>query len=130
MLKYPKRFTKAQRAVILSEHLKEGLSISELSRKHQVSAHTIYKWRNAMKAKQDEDKKISLDTDQLLSEIEQLKKENSRLKHTTAEQALDITTLKQWNDFIKKKLREEKRNSQKNSLNQKPLKSQSGECVS
>ena len=55
-----------------------------------------------MKEQQDEDKKISLDTDQLLSEIEQLKRENSRLKHTVSEQALDISTLKQWNDFIKK----------------------------
>ena len=130
MLKYPKRYTKDQRASILSEHLKEGLSISELSRKYQVSVHTIYKWRNAMREQQDEDKKISLDTDQLLSEIEQLKRENSRLKHTVAEQALDISTLKQWNDFIKKKLREEKQNSQKNSLNQKLLKSQSGGSAS
>jgi len=32
--------------------------------------------------------------------------------------------LRQWNDFIKKKLREEKRNLQKSSLNQKLLKSQ------
>lgn len=125
MLKYPKRFTKGQKASILSEHLEEGLSISELSRKYQVSAHSIYKWRNAMKDQQEEDKKISLDTDQLLSEIEQLKRENSRLKHTVAEQALDISTLKQWNDFIKKKLREEKRSSQKSSLKQKLLKSQS-----
>jgi len=83
-----------------------------------------------MKGQQTEDKKISVDTDhQLLSEIEQLKRENSRLKHTAAEQALDITTLKQWNDFIKKKLREEKRNSQKNSLNQKLLKSQNGDSA-
>jgi len=36
MLKYPKRFTKNQKTSILSEHLKEGLSISELSRKYQV----------------------------------------------------------------------------------------------
>ena len=79
---------------------------------------------------QDEDKKISLDTEQLLGEIDQLKRENSRLKHTVAEQALDISTLKQWNDFIKKKLREEKLNSQKNSLNQKPSKSQNGDSAS
>lgn len=130
MLKYPKRFTKAQRGNILSEHLEEGLSISELSRKYQVSAHTIYKWRNAMKEQRSEDKKISLDTDQLLNEIEQLKKENSRLKHMVAEQVLDIATLKQWNDFIKKKLREEKRNLQKNSLNQELSKSQNGGSAS
>ena len=129
MLKYPKRFTKDQKFHILSEHLEKGLSISELARKYQVSAHSIYKWRNVMK-EQNEDKKISLDTEQLLNEIEQLKKENSCLKHTVAEQAVDISTLKQWNDFIKKKLREEKLNSQKNSLNQKPLKSQNGDFVS
>ena len=129
MLKYPKRFTKDQKSRILSEHLEKGLSISELARKYQVSAHSIYKWRNVMK-EQNEDKKISLDTEQLLNEIEQLKKENSCLKHTVAEQVVDISTLKQWNDFIKKKLREEKLNSQKNSLNQKPLKSQNGDFVS
>ena len=45
MLKYPKRFTKDQKSSILSEHLKEGLSISELSRKYQVSAWTaLKKW--------------------------------------------------------------------------------------
>ena len=130
MLKYPKRFTKEQKRNILSEHFEEGLSISELSRKHQVSAHAIYKWRNAMKKQQDEDKTISLDTEQLLEEIEQLKRENSRLKHTVADQALDISTLKQWNDFIKKKLREEKLSSQKNSLKQEFCKSQNGDSVS
>ena len=129
MLKYPKRFTKAQKSRILEEHSEKGLSISELARKYQVSAHTIYKWRNDMK-EQGEDKKISLDAEQLLNEIEELKKENSHLKHTVAEQALDISTLKQWNDFIKKKLREEKLSSQKNSLNQKPFKSQNGDSAS
>ena len=101
MLKYPKRFTKEEKSRILSEHLKEGLSISELSRKHQVSAHSIYNWRNAMK--KGEEKEIFLDVRELLEEIEQLKRENSRLKHAVAEQALDLSTMKQWNDFIKKK---------------------------
>ena len=128
MLKYPKRFTKEKKSSILSEYLKEGMSISELSRKYQVSAHSIYNWRNAMK--KEEEKEISLDTEELLKEIEQLKRENSRLKHTVAEQALDLSTLKQWNDFIKKKLREEKLSSQKSSLDQVSSKSQSGDCVS
>ena len=128
MLKYPKRFTKEERSSILSEHLKEGVSISELSRKYQVSAHSIYNWRNAMK--KEEEKEISLDVEELLKEIEQLKRENSRLKHTVAEQALDLSTLKQWNDFIKKKLREEKLSSQKSSLDQVSSKSQNGDCVS
>ena len=80
--------------------------------------------------KKEEEKEISLDTEELLKEIEQLKRENSHLKHTVAEQALDISTLKQWNDFIKKKLREEKLSSQKSFLDQASSKSQSGDCVS
>jgi len=39
VLKHPKRFTKDQKTSILAEYAKEGLSISELSRKYQVSAH-------------------------------------------------------------------------------------------
>ena len=55
-----------------------------------------------------ERKSAGLCPKELLSEIERLKVENSRLKHTVADQALDITTLKQWNEFMKKKWREEK----------------------
>ena len=108
MFKYPKRWTKEQRFSMISEYLRGDLSISELSRKHQVSAHTIYKWRNAVPEgkkhhefahtiykwrnamKEQQKNQISLDPAELLCEIEQLKRENSRLKHTVAEQALDI----------------------------------------
>ena len=128
MFKYPRRWTKEQRLSLLSEYLRGDLSISELSRKHQVSAHTIYKWRNVMKEQQEN--QISLDPAELLCEIEQLKGENSRLKHTVAEQALDISTLKQWNNFIKKKFREEKLNSQKSSLKQKSSVSQNEDSAS
>ncbi len=112
MLKYAKRFTREQKSVILSEHLEGGVSISELSRKYQVSPHTIYIWRRAMK-KEDV---VSLEPAELLSEIEKLKRENSLLKHRVADQALDIETLKGWNDFIKKKLREGRLSLQKSSL--------------
>ena len=74
--------------------------------------------------KEQQENQISLDPAELLCEIEQLKRESSRLKHTVAEQALDISTLKQWNNFIKKKFREEKLNSQKSSLKQKSSGSQ------
>ena len=39
MFKYPRRWTKEQRFSLLSEYLRGDLSISELSRKHQVSAY-------------------------------------------------------------------------------------------
>ena len=99
--------------MILSEHFQGGLSISELSRKYQIHATTIYQWRREQMSR--EEKLSGLCPKELLSEIERLKAENSRLKHTVADQALDITTLKQWNEFMKKKWREEKLSSQSNS---------------
>ena len=113
MQRFQKRVPKKQRFLILSEHFDGGLSISELSRKYQITAATIYNWRTQM---QKEGTKGHLDPKEMLEEIEGLKQENSRLKHTVAEQALDITTLKQWNGFIKKKLRQQELNSQDSSL--------------
>ena len=102
MQRFPKRVSKSQRFLILSEHFQGGLSISELSRKYQVHAATIYQWRREQMSR--EEKSGGLCPKELLSEIEHLKAENSRLKHTVADQALDITTLKQWNEFMKKKV--------------------------
>lgn len=115
MLRSHKRLTKEQRYSILSEHIDGGISVSELSRKYQINPVTIYSWKRAMKENDND----SLDPKELLEEIERLKSENSKLKHTVADQALDITTLKQWQDFVKKKLREEKLNSPKNSSRKK-----------
>lgn len=112
MDRFAKRVSKNQRFLILSEHFQGGLSISELSRKYQIQATTIYQWRREKMRR--EKKATELDPEELLLEINRLKVENSRLKHTVADQALDITTLKQWNEFMKKKWREEKLSLQKN----------------
>ena len=111
--KFYKRVPKKQRFLILSEHFNGGLSVSELSRKHQIQPATIYKWREKMKKEED---KPSFDSKQLMEEIKHLKQENSLLKETVAQQALDITTLKQFNEFVKKKQKEERLNMQKSSL--------------
>ena len=118
MERFSKRVLKDQRFLILSEHFKGGLSISELSRKYQVHATTIYQWRREQMRR--EEKSAGWDLEELLSEIKRLKVENSRLKHTVADQALDITTLKQWNEFVKKKLREERLSLQRNISGQGP----------
>ena len=112
MDRFAKRVSKNQRFLILSEHFQGGLSISELSRKYQIQVATIYQWRREKMRR--EKKATELDPEELLLEINRLKVENSRLKHTVADQALDITTLKQWNEFMKKKWREEKLSLQKN----------------
>ncbi len=122
-----KRYSKAEREAILSEHITEGLSISELSRKHQIHPHTIYNWRRKMNTKR-QDKVV--DPRELFSELEQSKKENSKLKKIVAEQALDITTLKQYNEFVKKKFREEQLNLSENSSESKASKLPKNDSVS
>ena len=51
--KFYKRVPKKQKFLILSEHFNDGLSVSELSRKHQIQPATIYKWREKMKKEED-----------------------------------------------------------------------------
>lgn len=63
-----------------------------------------------------EEEPSSFDSKELLEEIKRLKQENNLLKETVAQQALDITTLKQFNEFVKKKRREERLSMQKGSL--------------
>ena len=72
MQRFPKRVSKNQKFLILSEHFQGGLSISELSRKYQVHAVTIYQWRREHKSR--EEKPGGLCPKELLSEIECFKK--------------------------------------------------------
>ena len=66
MEKFRKRVPKKERFLILSEHFDSGLSISELSRKYQITPTTIYRWREQMK--QEKSKKGHLDPKDLLEE--------------------------------------------------------------
>lgn len=111
MIRSHKRLTKEQRFNILSEHIDDGISISELSRKYQINPVTIYSWKNKM-AKED---KQALDPKELLDEIERLKAENNKLKTAVADQALDIQTLKQFHEFLKKKSRRTELSKSKSS---------------
>lgn len=84
------RFTEHQILSILKE-LEAGLSVTELSRKHSVSAVTIYSWRTKFGGMTESDVK----------RLRQLEEENRRLKHMYAELSLDHRILK---DIVEKKL--------------------------
>ena len=81
MQRFPKRVSKSQRFLILSEHFQGGLSISELSRKYQVHAAGIYQWRGEQMRR--EEKSAGLCPKELLSEIERLKKAVAGLPEKT-----------------------------------------------
>lgn len=78
-----KRYTEEQIIGMLREV--EASSVGEVARRHGVSEWSLYRWR-----KQYGDMDIS-DAKQFRA----LKKENARLKRIVADQALDITAMKE-----------------------------------
>lgn len=84
------RFSEAQILGILKEQ-ELGKSVTELCRRHGISAPTFYNWKN----------KYSGMSEQELHRLRELERENARLRKIVADQTLDIDILK---DVISKKL--------------------------
>jgi putative transposase len=84
-------FTEAQKLAILAEH-DSGITVAELSRKHQISPATFYKWKKAYEDDQDEDKR----------RLKELEAENARLKKMYANLSMDHEILKEGYSMIKK----------------------------
>ena len=73
--------------------LSQGMTAREAARKLGISEHTYYRWRREYGG---------MRTDQA-KRLKELEKENSRLKKLVAEQALDISILKEASDLLAKK---------------------------
>ena len=78
------KFTESQVAGILQE-AEAGVAVSEVARKHGISAATFYQWRSKYGG-------MSVSDMQRLRELEQ---ENARLKRMYAELNLDHAVLKE-----------------------------------
>lgn len=78
------KFTESQVAGILQE-AEAGVAVSEVARKHGISAATFYQWRSKYGG-------MSVSDMQRLRELEQ---ENARLKRMYAELSLDHAVLKE-----------------------------------
>jgi putative transposase len=83
------RFSEEQIIGILKQS-EAGAKTSDLCRQHGISAATFYGWRN---------KYGGMDVSEA-KRLKQLEEENSKLKRIVADQALDITMLK---DLVGKK---------------------------
>jgi putative transposase len=84
------KFTESQIIKILSEQ-DQGKSVSEICREHGISQPTFYQWKS---------KYSGMDVNQL-RKLKDIERELSQYKKIVAEQALQITVLK---DVIEKKL--------------------------
>ena len=77
------KFSESKIAAILKE-VEAGVAVSEVSRKHGVSANTIYQWRSKFGG-------MAVSDMQRLRELEA----NARLKKMYADLALDVSVLKE-----------------------------------
>jgi putative transposase len=84
-------FTVAQRAAIVAEQ-SGGKSVEQICRDHQISPATFYKWKEGQKAEIDESKR----------RLDQLEKENKRLKKMYSELSIDHEILKEGYEVLKK----------------------------
>jgi putative transposase len=78
------KFTESQIAAILQE-AEAGVAVTEVARKHAISAATFYQWRSKYGG-------MSVSDMQRLRELEQ---ENARLKRMYADLSLDHSVLKE-----------------------------------
>jgi putative transposase len=78
------KFSESKIAAILKE-VESGIAVAEASRKHGVSANTIYQWRSKYGG-------MSVSDMQRLRELES---ENARLKKMYAELSMDNAILKE-----------------------------------
>ena len=85
------KFTPSQRSAIVEEHGK-GKTVDQVCREHQISAATFYKWQDDQKAALDDSRR----------RLDQLEKENKRLKKMYSELSLDHQILKEGYEVLKK----------------------------
>ena len=86
-----KRFSTKQRSAILTEH-DAGASITDLCRKYQISAATLYNWKKEKATQEDEQHR----------RLKKLEGENKRLKKMYADLGIDHDILKQGYGMLKK----------------------------
>jgi putative transposase len=86
-----KAFTASERSGIVSEQT-TGKSVDEICRTHQISPATFYKWKNQKETESDENRR----------RLDQLDKENKRLKKMYSELSIDHEILKEGYEILKK----------------------------
>lgn len=89
-----RRFTPEEKVRIVLEGFRREVPIRELCRREGINPNVYYSWlKDFMEAGKA---RLQRDTvrDATKAEVEQLKRENTRLKHLVAELSLDVHVLK------------------------------------
>ncbi len=97
--KSKKHYSSQEKEQILRDHFDHGLSISAISRKHQINAVNLYSWKKMFMTFT----KPSKDGELTPEEIATLIRENEALKKAVADLVIDKAILKEANAILKKK---------------------------
>ena len=81
------RFTEEQIVAMVRESEVDGVTVGQVAKKHGITQTTLFRWRK---------KYGGLEVSQAV-ELNQLQRENTRLKQVVTNQALDIQILKEIN---------------------------------
>lgn len=84
-------FTISERLAIVGKQT-TGKSVEDICREHQISPATFYKWKEEQQTEVDENKR----------RLDQLEKENKRLKKMYSELSIDHEILKEGYEVLKK----------------------------
>lgn len=84
-------FTVSERLAIVGKQT-SGKSVEDICREHQISPATFYKWKEEQQTEVDENKR----------RLDQLEKENKRLKKMYSELSIDHEILKEGYEVLKK----------------------------
>jgi transposase-like protein len=111
-------YSKAKKIQILNELNDGGITHTELARRHGIHPVTLFKWKREMTTSDDSEPEKQPDYQELLRELESLKKENNHLKKAIGEIAVEKLILKTANDIyrresLKKKFLLQKKSSKK-----------------
>lgn len=107
-----KYFTREQKKELLLEIKKSGITHAEFARRKGIHPVTIYQWKREMRNIQSTD---DHNIDEILLEIDKLKKENKQLKEVVGELSIDKKILETAVDVYKKSQLKRKFKSSKKS---------------
>jgi transposase-like protein len=91
-----------EKRAILEEHFNLGLSLSVLSRKHQIHPVTLYSWKRSL-SMTDKPTNSKDNIEEILAEMERLKKENKYLSKAVSTLTIDKAILTDAIEILKKK---------------------------
>jgi transposase-like protein len=97
-----RRFGYHEKRAILEEHFNLGLSLSVLSRKHHIHPVTLYGWKRSL-SMTDKPNNPKDNIEQMLAEMERLKKENKYLSKAVSTLTIDKAILTDAIEILKKK---------------------------